>query len=64
MNNSSLSRRLKRLEAKIAPPDDESTLRIVVHRVGQDAPDKIIELRTTEPIDWRRPWQRRGGLER
>jgi hypothetical protein len=62
MPSRSLTRRLERLEAELAPPSDEPALTIVVTCVGQ--PDRIIEVHGTEPTGRRRPWQRNGGHER
>jgi len=60
-----LQRRLKKLEAWLAPTsDNEGVLTIVVTRIGE--PDKIIELRGLKPIGRRGPWPpyRNDGPER
>ena len=58
-----LARRLERLEAYLAPPDDKPALTIVVTSVGR--PDRIIELRGIKPTDRRRrPWSpRRAAMD-
>jgi hypothetical protein len=59
----SLTRRLERLEAELAPSDDEPALTIVVTSVGQ--PDKIIEVHGTKTADQRRrPWSLRRVFEK
>ena len=64
MMSRTIVRRLKRLEAELAPPSDEPLLTIVVTRIGSTKPDRTIELRGIEPADRRRPWQRYGGRTR
>jgi hypothetical protein len=50
-----LARRLERLEAGLAPPDDEPALRILVTSPGQ--PDQIIEVHGDKNAGRRRrPW--------
>jgi len=57
-----LSRRLERLEAELAPPSDEQVLMVVVTSI--DRPDEVIELRWPKPKGRRRRWQWNGGRER
>jgi len=47
-----LARRLERLEAELAPPDDEPAL--VIHLTGVGHPDQIIEVRGTGLPGYRR----------
>ena len=47
-----LARRLERLEADLAPPDDEPALTILLTSPGQ--PDQIIEVHGSESVDRRR----------
>jgi len=50
-----LVRRLERLEAYLAPPDDEPAL--VIHLTCVGRPDQIIQVRGTGAPDLRRrPW--------
>jgi len=58
MSNRTLVRRLERLEAELAPPDDEPTVKIRVTCPGE--PDEIFEVRGTATPDRRRqPWSLR-----
>jgi hypothetical protein len=63
MSGRNIARRLERLEAYLAPPDDESALTIVVTTVGK--PDKVIEMRGIKTADRRRrPWRpRRAAMD-
>jgi len=55
MTNRTRTRRLERLEASLAPPEDEPALRIRVTSPGE--PDEIVEVRGNERADRRRrPW--------
>jgi hypothetical protein len=54
MPTKNLSRRLERLEAELAPPSDKPALTILLSSPGQ--PDRIIEVRGSEPTGRRRPW--------
>ena len=57
-----LTRRLERLEAELAPPDDKPALTIVLTGVGH--PDRIIEVRRTGTADRRRKrWSSRRTFE-
>ena len=51
MSGRNVTRRLERLEAYLAPPDDEPAL--VFHLTGVGHPDQIIEVRG-DPADRRR----------
>jgi hypothetical protein len=58
-----LVKRLERLEAYLAPGDDEPALVIHMTSVGQ--PERIIEVRGTEASGLRRqPWQTRRVNDR
>ena len=58
-----LSRRLKRLEAELAPSGDEPALTILLTSPGQ--PDQIIKVYGTESADRRRrPWLPRRVFEK
>ena len=52
MITKSLSRRLERLEAELAPNDEKPALTILVTSVGQ--PDKIIQMYGAKTADQRR----------
>jgi hypothetical protein len=52
MRGRNITRRLERLEAYLAPPDDEPAL--TIHLTGVGEPDRIIEVRGSEPADRRR----------
>jgi hypothetical protein len=52
MTTRNITRRLERLEAYLAPPDDEPALIIHLTCVGQE--DRIIEVRRTATHDRRR----------
>ena len=57
-----LVRRLERLEAYLAPPDDEPAL--VIHLTCGGLPDRIIEVRGDNTADRRRrPWPMRRTFE-
>jgi hypothetical protein len=60
MPSRSLTRRLERLEAELAPPSGEPALTILVTSPGQ--PDRIIEMRGAKPNGRRRPWPPRQLL--
>ncbi len=55
MISRNITRRVERLEAYLAPPDDEPALTILLTGVGH--PDRIIEVRGDDTADRRRqPW--------
>ena len=57
MSNTNISRRLKRIEAELAPPKDKPRVFIIVSSPGR--PDEIREI-SLEP-DRRRTWFANGG---
>ena len=58
----SLTRRLERLEAYLAPPSDEPVM--VIHMTCVGKPDRIIEVRGDNTADRRRkPWSWRRVYE-
>jgi hypothetical protein len=66
MRNSSLARRLERLEAELAPTSDERGLTIEVEFIGSPERNKIIHLRKPAAPNSRRqgPWQANSGRDR
>ena len=62
MSSRTLVRRLERLEAELAPPDDEPVVRLRITCPGE--PDEIFEVRGTATPDRRRqPWSPRRGFK-
>jgi hypothetical protein len=58
----SLTRRLERLEAYLAPPSNEPAL--TIHLTGVGHPERIIEVRGDNAADRRRrPWSPRRPFE-